>query len=98
MPAKPGLTPGGTSNRLLGNAWRLHMALTLTRRKGQAILVGDDILVTVVRASSGGVIRLSIDAPKTTKIARTEILPEAERTAWEDKARAAVDTERRGAK
>lgn len=73
------------------------MALTLSRRKGQAILIGTDTLITVVRATAGGVVRLSIDAPKSVSIARTEILPEFCRAHWEGKAAAAVSTERKKA-
>ena len=45
--------------------------LILTRRVGEAILVGDDIMVTVL-ANTGDVVRIGIDAPKDVQILRPE--------------------------
>ncbi len=49
------------------------MSLILSRRKGQAIHIGDNI---VVRVESIGVerVRLSIEAPPETAILRDELL------------------------
>jgi len=46
--------------------------LVLTRRKGQQILVGDDIVVTVVE-TKGRTIRIGIEAPKSVHVLRAEI-------------------------
>ena len=50
--------------------------LVLSRRKGEAIQIADDIFVTVSEVK-GGRVRLSIDAPKSVRILRQEILTEA---------------------
>jgi len=46
--------------------------LVLTRRSGQAIYVGDDIVITVVEIK-GNQVRLGITAPSDCKIFREEI-------------------------
>jgi carbon storage regulator len=46
--------------------------LVLTRRVGQAVRVGDDILVTVV-SLQGKEIRIGISAPKDVSVHREEI-------------------------
>ncbi|HHY27817.1 carbon storage regulator CsrA [Desulfitobacterium sp. PCE1] len=46
--------------------------LALTRKAGERIVIGDNIVVTVV-AIKGDSIRLTIDAPKEIKIYRGEI-------------------------
>lgn len=48
--------------------------LTLTREVGQKILIGDDIVVTVVSVSANGRVRLGIEAPKNVRIDRQEVL------------------------
>ena len=45
--------------------------LCLTRKVGQSIRIGDAV-ITVLR-SKGKTVRIGIDAPKTTSIARTEV-------------------------
>ena len=47
--------------------------LVLTRKTSQAIQLGDDITITVVRTSHGSV-KLGISAPPDVRIARPEIL------------------------
>nr|AKH48332.1 hypothetical protein [uncultured marine virus] len=51
-----------------------RMALVLTRKKGQAIAIGDAV-VTIGEVSRGGLVRVLIDAPRETRILRTELLP-----------------------
>lgn len=51
--------------------------LVLYRKKGDSILIGEDIAVTVVESSSDGV-RLAIDAPRDVAILRKELLEAAE--------------------
>ena len=46
--------------------------LVLTRRHGESVLIGPDIKVTVV-ASTGGQVRIAIDAPNDIGIFREEI-------------------------
>lgn len=46
--------------------------LALTRKAGERIVIGDNIVVTVV-SIKGDSIRLTIDAPKEVKIYRGEI-------------------------
>ncbi len=50
--------------------------LILRRKKGESILIGDNIRITVVESASDGV-RIAIDAPKSMSILREE-LAEAE--------------------
>jgi carbon storage regulator len=47
--------------------------LVLTRRLGESITIGDDIVVTVLSVS-GGQVRLGITAPQSVRVVREEIL------------------------
>ncbi len=51
--------------------------LVLTRKRGQQIVIGDDITVTVLQSTNGRV-RLGISAPPEVAILREELLPSAE--------------------
>lgn len=46
--------------------------LILTRRAGERVVIGDDVLVTVMEIS-GQTVRLGIDAPQGVAIYREEI-------------------------
>jgi carbon storage regulator len=46
--------------------------LVLTRRRGEAIEIGDDIVVTVL-STMGGKVRIGIEAPPQVLILRTEV-------------------------
>lgn len=46
--------------------------LTISRRQGERILIGDDIVVEIVEVS-GGTVRLGITAPKERRIYREEL-------------------------
>ena len=46
--------------------------LVLTRKKDERIMVGDDIIITVVDVS-GKSVRLGIEAPRDTVIKREEL-------------------------
>lgn len=48
--------------------------LVLTRKIGQSIKISEDITVTVLASKTGGV-RLGIEAPKTVKVLRDELVP-----------------------
>ena len=52
--------------------------LVLTRRKNQSIVIGDDIVVTVLEVK-GDQIRLGITAPRDVQVYREELLHDVER-------------------
>lgn len=47
--------------------------LVLGRKPGEYVMIGEDIMVKVVRSDKGD-LRLAIDAPKSTTITRGELL------------------------
>lgn len=47
--------------------------LVLTRKPGEQILIGDDIVITVLDSRGDG-IRIGIDAPRGVKIHREEVI------------------------
>jgi len=51
--------------------------LVLGRKLGQRILIGDEITVTVVRVTGGGV-RLGIEAPAEMPVVREELTAQLE--------------------
>ena len=61
--------------------------LTISRRQGERILIGDDIVVEVVEVS-GGSVRLGITAPREQRIYREELW---ERVKEENEAAARAD-------
>jgi carbon storage regulator len=65
------LKPPGVSD------WREDFMLVITRKKGESILLGDDIEITVVKVDEGSV-KLSISAPKSVTILRKELYKEVE--------------------
>jgi carbon storage regulator len=58
---------------------RARDVLVLSRKVGQRILIGDKILVTVVKVGHGGV-RIGVDAPPEMAVVREELACELERT------------------
>ena len=46
--------------------------LVLTRKPGDGIIIGDDIVIKVIEMKGGG-IRIGIDAPQDKKIYRQEV-------------------------
>ena len=48
--------------------------LVLSRKKGERILIGEDVILEVLEVR-GGRIRIGISAPDYIAIARTELLP-----------------------
>lgn len=57
--------------------------LVLTRRAGESVMIGDDVVITVLEAR-GDVIRLGIQAPRDVQVHREEVyreLREANRAA-----------------
>ena len=46
--------------------------LVLTRKTGEGIIIGDDIIIKIIEMKGGGV-RIGIEAPKDKKIYRQEV-------------------------
>ncbi len=46
--------------------------LVLTRKAGEGIVIGDDVIIKVIEMKGGGV-RIGIDAPRDRKIYRQEV-------------------------
>ena len=57
--------------------------LVLSRKKDEQIVIGDSIVVTVVRVGRGQV-KIGIEAPKDLQILRAELLEEDGGSQWED--------------
>jgi carbon storage regulator len=47
--------------------------LVLTRKRGERILVGDDIVITILEIK-GDAIRIGVDAPSGVRIQRNEVI------------------------
>lgn len=52
---------------------RAEELLVLTRRANESIVIGDDITVTILGVTPGGV-RIGIDAPRDLRVHRKEIV------------------------
>jgi carbon storage regulator len=59
--------------------------LVLSRKVGESFVIGDDILVTVVRIAGGGV-RIGIEAPSDYAIVRKELSINADQSVRRDNA------------
>ncbi|MCL2620687.1 MAG: carbon storage regulator CsrA [Defluviitaleaceae bacterium] len=46
--------------------------LALTRRKGETIVIGDDIIITVLSVA-GDTVKIGIDAPRNIPVNRQEV-------------------------
>ena len=53
--------------------------LVLSRFPDERILIGDDIVVTIVDVRPGGKVRIGIEAPKDVRIDREEVREAIER-------------------
>ena len=51
--------------------------LVLSRRAGESVVLGEDITVTVLEVR-GDVVRVGIDAPRSLKVHRAELIAELE--------------------
>jgi carbon storage regulator len=60
--------------------------LVLSRKDGEQILVGDDVIIKVL-SIAGGRVRVGIEAPRNVPIRRSELAPSG------DQFHAALDTE-----
>ena len=49
--------------------------LVLSRRLGESVVIGDDVVVTVLEIR-GDVVRLGVDAPREVQVRRQELLAE----------------------
>ncbi len=54
--------------------------LVLSRKAGERILIGDDVVINIVRIGPNTV-KIGIDAPKTTSIVREELCETVEASA-----------------
>ena len=52
--------------------------LVLTRKAGESIVIGSDVVVTVIELR-GGQVRVGIDAPREVEVHREEIYEEVRR-------------------
>jgi carbon storage regulator len=70
--------------------------LVLSRRVGERLMIGDDVVVTILEVRSDGV-RLGIDAPRSIAVNRAEVIEavKAANLAASTAADSAVDTLRR---
>lgn len=53
------------------------MALVLTRKPGQSIIVDDKVRITVVEID--GMLKLNVEAPRSIKVMREELLSNEQR-------------------
>ena len=53
--------------------------LVLSRRAGESVVLGEDITVTVLEVR-GDVVRVGIDAPRSLKVHRAELLAQLEQS------------------
>ena len=53
--------------------------LVLSRRVGESVVIGDDVVVTVLEVR-GDVIRVGVDAPRHVQVRRQELLAALEET------------------
>lgn len=48
--------------------------LVLTRKSGEKVLIGDDVVVTILEVRGDNSVRLGIEAPRDRRIQRAEIV------------------------
>jgi carbon storage regulator len=53
--------------------------LVLSRRLGESVVIGDDIVITVLEVR-GDVVRIGVDAPRSVPVRRQELLEELAET------------------
>jgi carbon storage regulator len=53
--------------------------LVLSRRVGESIVIGDDIVISVLEVK-GDVVRIGVDAPRAVQVRRQELLEEVAAT------------------
>jgi carbon storage regulator len=70
--------------------------LVLSRRVGESVVIGDDVVVTVLEVR-GDVVRVGVDAPRSVQVRRQELVEavaEANREAASPDAAAVADLSR----
>jgi len=58
------------------------MALVLSRRHNETILIGDDIKITIQMPNGVGQVKVVIEAPKHVKVLRANIAKEGYEPTW----------------
>jgi len=53
--------------------------LVLSRRVGESVVIGDDIVVSVLEVR-GDVVRIGVDAPRSVQVRRQELLVQVEQS------------------
>jgi len=53
--------------------------LVLSRRAGESVVLGEDVTVTILEVR-GDVVRVGIDAPRSLKVHRAELLAQLEQS------------------
>jgi carbon storage regulator len=53
--------------------------LVLSRRVGESVVIGDDVVVTVLEVR-GDVVRVGVDAPRSVQVRRQELLAQVAET------------------
>jgi carbon storage regulator len=51
--------------------------LVITRKKGESLMIGDDIEISVVKVEDG-IVKIAINAPKDIRILRKELYTEVQ--------------------
>jgi carbon storage regulator CsrA len=60
--------------------WEGILMLVLSRKVGQKIFVGEDVVITIVRVKGDRSVGVGVDAPSKTKVLREEIKGKQKRT------------------
>jgi carbon storage regulator len=67
-----------TVGRVRGKHWQELIMLILTRRVGEALMIGENITISVLGVK-GNQVRIGIDAPKEVAVHREEIFDKISR-------------------
>ena len=57
--------------------------LVMERKAGERIMLGDDIVITIVEVRPNGKVKVGVDAPKDLSVLREELLPKSSTTGGE---------------
>jgi carbon storage regulator len=75
--------------------WKRCHVLVLSRRVGESVVVGEDVVITVLEVR-GDVIRVGIQAPRHVQVHREEVYREVQRANREAAASSDADVEALG--